>query len=151
METNSAGDAGQYFVAGELTRRGYIATLALANTPHFDILVSKCDGAQQKAIQVKTTQNGKKRWMLSDKSEELVEDNVIYVFVCLNKLKEPAYHIVPSPVVAKYVIAKHKDWLSNQNRKKNSNADRNLRVFRDDENEYLNRWDLIFGEKKKER
>jgi hypothetical protein len=35
-----SGLAGEYFVAGELTRRGYIVTLTLRNTKAFDILVS---------------------------------------------------------------------------------------------------------------
>jgi len=47
-----SGIAGEYFVAGELSRRGYIASITLRNTASIDILAS--NGERTVNIQVKT-------------------------------------------------------------------------------------------------
>ncbi len=51
---NITGVAGEYFVAAELSRRGWIATLTLKNTPHIDVIATKPDGSWSVNIQVKT-------------------------------------------------------------------------------------------------
>lgn len=43
---------GEYLVAAEICRRGYLATTFTGNVPHFDILASSVNGKHQ-AIQVK--------------------------------------------------------------------------------------------------
>ena len=40
-KNSSIGIAGEFFVAAELTRRGYVASLTSKNTKAIDILVSK--------------------------------------------------------------------------------------------------------------
>ena len=137
------GDAGQYFVAGELSRRGYIAALTVANTPHFDILVSKADGSNQKAIQVKTSTGKEKTWILSSRGENLFNPNIIYVFVILNELNQPIYHIVPSSIVAEQIKTSHQEWLSGTKKDGSERKDSTMRKFCDYENKYLDRWDLL--------
>jgi hypothetical protein len=46
--------AGEFFVAGELARRGWIVTLTAKNTPVVDILASRVEGDVHARIQVKT-------------------------------------------------------------------------------------------------
>ena len=41
MDKNYRGNASQFFIAGELCRRGYSAVVTLGNTPNTDILCSK--------------------------------------------------------------------------------------------------------------
>jgi hypothetical protein len=65
------GVAGEYFVAAELSRRGYIASISLRNTRGIDILATNQDGSRSVTIQCKTSQKTRKRWVLSDKSEAL--------------------------------------------------------------------------------
>lgn len=48
------GNASQFFVAGELCRRGYTAVVTLGNTPNVDILCSNKEGSRFVHIQVKT-------------------------------------------------------------------------------------------------
>jgi Holliday junction resolvase-like predicted endonuclease len=55
-----SGIAGEYYVAAELSRRGYLAAITLRNSEGIDILVSNIDGNKLFSIQVKTTQNKKK-------------------------------------------------------------------------------------------
>jgi len=54
------GNASQFFVAGELCRRGYYAVVTLGNTPNVDVLCSNKAGTQFVHIQVKTFMPGNK-------------------------------------------------------------------------------------------
>lgn len=56
----STGNAGEYFVAGELEGRGFTAAVPMSNTKDFDILAINRLSYQQYAIQVKTTGYKKK-------------------------------------------------------------------------------------------
>jgi hypothetical protein len=49
------GVSGEYFVAAELSRRGYVASLTLRNTRGIDVLASNADATKAVGIQVKTT------------------------------------------------------------------------------------------------
>ena len=51
------GVAGEYFVAAELSRRGYIASISLRNTRGIDILATNQDGSRSITIQCKTHQS----------------------------------------------------------------------------------------------
>ncbi len=51
--TKLVGQAGEYLVAGELARRGYIATTFAGNVPDFDIVASNESGLHV-SVQVKT-------------------------------------------------------------------------------------------------
>jgi hypothetical protein len=48
---------GEYLVAAEVCRRGFIATTFTGNVPHYDIIASNARGRHQ-AIQVKAIQGG---------------------------------------------------------------------------------------------
>ena len=48
------GVAGEYFVAAELSLRGYVASITLRNTKGIDIVVSNEEGNKTVNIQVKT-------------------------------------------------------------------------------------------------
>src|SRR5437667_94085 len=105
-----SGIAGEYFVAAELSRRGYVASLTLRNTRGIDILASNAEATESVGIQVKTNQGGKRRWLLSEKAERDLAENLFYIFVNLNESGPPEYHIVPRAVVAKYVRDEHAAW-----------------------------------------
>ncbi|MCK6593649.1 MAG: hypothetical protein L6Q33_00450 [Bacteriovoracaceae bacterium] len=141
---NISGIAGEYFVAAELSRLGFIASLTLKNTQGIDILVSTRETDKSFAIQVKTTQGKKKEWMLNEKSENLKGKNFLYVFVRLKELGElPEFHIVPSKIVAKNIKEDHQNWLSTLGKKGQKRNDSKMRKFRDYEDKYLGKWDLL--------
>lgn len=139
----SIGNAGEYFVAGELERRGFTVAVPMSNTKDFDILAISRESYKQYAIQVKTTSYNKKEWTLSAKNEELVEDNVIYIFVSLNELETPEYHIVPSKEVADSIKNHHKIWLDTPGKKGQKHNDNPMRKFNDAGDKYLDRWDIL--------
>jgi Holliday junction resolvase-like predicted endonuclease len=55
--TKLAGQAGEYLVAAELSRRGLIATTFTGNVPHYDIIASDEKG-RHVSVQVKTSRGG---------------------------------------------------------------------------------------------
>jgi hypothetical protein len=137
------GIAGEYFVAGELSRRGYVTSLTLRNTRGIDILVSNADATKAVGIQVKTSQGGKRQWLLTVTAEGDSAENLFYVLVRLNGLGMPDYYIVPRATVAGYVRASHREWLTKVGRSGKAHRDNPMRVFRDPTDEYRNRWDLL--------
>lgn len=138
-----SGVAGEYLVAGELSRRGYIASITLRNTKGVDILASNATASRTVAIQVKTNQGNPKFWLLDKKVEDYHADNLFYVFVNLNNGKAPDYFIAPSKIVADFAKKYHKKWISTPGRKGQQRKDTPLREFRDPKKEYLNKWELL--------
>lgn len=138
------GIAGEYFVAGELSRRGIMASITLRNNDSIDIHASIGTGTHLVAIQVKTNQSGKRSWTLGAKAESLKADNLFYVFVSLKGEKERAeYFIVPSKEVAKRIKAVHSKWLKTPGKLGQAHNDSSIRTFSDLEGEFLERWDLL--------
>ena len=143
-ETNvSIGNSGEYFVAGELERRGFTCAVPMSNVKDFDILAINRQTYEQFAIQVKTTGYKQKKWTLSAKNETLAGDNIIYVFVSLNELDAPEYHIVPSKIVADTITREHQEWLKTPGKKGQQHNDTNIRVFTDKDDKYLNKWGYL--------
>ncbi len=139
-----SGVSGEYFVAAELSAKGYIASITLRNTKGVDIVCSNSDASKSIAIQVKTNRRSDRNWMLNQKSEDYYADNLYYVFVNLNdNKKSPDYFIVPSKDVAKHAKDGHATWLSTPGRGGKVHNDTTMRKFSDPEEAYLNRWDLL--------
>jgi hypothetical protein len=138
------GIAGEYLVAGELSRRGYMASITLRNNDSIDIHASKIDESTTLAIQVKTKQFAGRAWPLSKKAELLNKPNMFYIFVSLKGLFDrPDYFIVPSFEIAKYTSEGHAEWLATPGKKGQPHVDNNMRVFSDKNGLYLERWDLL--------
>src|ERR1017187_2225836 len=84
------GIAGEYFVAAELSRRGFIASVTLRNNDSIDIHASKLSEGKMFAIQVKTNQFGGRSWTVNKKAQSLILKDLFYVFVALKGLTERA-------------------------------------------------------------
>ena len=143
MYTISTGNSGEYFVAGELERRGFTCAVPMSNTKDFDILAINRETNNQYAIQVKTTSYKSKEWILGKKNEDLKGDNIVYVLVSLNELEVPEYHIVPSKVVADKIKKDHANWLKTPGRNGKQHNDNSMIKFSDKEDKYLNNWEYM--------
>ncbi len=143
LSTIQTGLSGEYFVAAELSRRGYVASLTLRNTRGIDILASNPDATKSVGIQVKTSQGTRADWMLHKKAEADLAENLFYVFVCLPPLGLPLFYVVPREVVAKYVHDSHREWLATPGRGGRQHVDTDMRHFKDPEGQYRDRWDLL--------
>ncbi len=149
------GNASQFFVAGELCRRGYSAVVTLGNTPNTDILCSNITGTKFVHIQVKTYVPGIRTCSVGKKAEIYYGDNFFWV---LGGIPHPdtdksfEYYIIPSLVMSENVCNQHRAWLSVKGKKGQRHNDSNVRgvllpprTSHDywDISPYLNRWDLI--------
>ena len=85
LSTGLSGVAGEYLVAAELSRRGYIASITLRNTRGIDILASNADATRSVGIQVKTNQRSSRSWVLNEKVERPVRgelaENLFHLFL----------------------------------------------------------------------
>ncbi|OFZ30749.1 MAG: hypothetical protein A2622_13830 [Bdellovibrionales bacterium RIFCSPHIGHO2_01_FULL_40_29] len=144
ISTGLSGLAGEYFVAAELSRKGYMASIMLRNTKGIDILAANSTATATAAIQVKTNQGAQKSWILNKKCEDFVESNFFYVFVNLETdSKYPDFHIVPAEIVAKFIREDYQGWLDTPGKKGQKRNDTTMRKFHDRDNLYLGRWDLL--------
>jgi len=140
------GVAGEYYVAAELSRRGYLAAITLRNSEGVDILVSNPEGNKLLSIQAKTTQN-KRKWILNQKVENEKSENKYFVFVNIpeNINSQPEYFIVSSRNLAKNIFDGHRGWLSNPGKNGKIRNDSSVRQFDPkyfNENELLS-WDNL--------
>jgi hypothetical protein len=112
------GTAGEYFVAAELSLRGWLATVTIKNAPGIDVLAKHPKSGQTASIQVKTTSKPSGRFILSAKDEELARgEDEWYVFVALKPLGERAdFYVVPRNVVAGFVYCAYREWHSQPDR-----------------------------------
>lgn len=138
-----SGVSGEYFVAAELSRMGYIASITLRNTKGVDILASSADATTSVGIQVKTNRGSRLKWLLSRKAEDYFADNLFYVFVNLNDGKPPDFYIVPSTVVAQYITVGFRAWLERPGRHGKPHKDNSMRMFDDLAEKWKGQWHLL--------
>jgi hypothetical protein len=95
------GNAGEYFVMGELLRRGYDAQLADRNTKAYDILVGRAENAELRKVQVKTVRT--QPWYVKQSSfeDDLLEQVTIYVPIGAEQGNTPV----------RYFMAKNRDLV----------------------------------------
>lgn len=154
-EKSTRGNASQFFVAGELCRRGYSAVVTLGNTPNTDILCSNLEGTRFVHIQVKTFVPGNRTCSVGKKAEKTFGENFFWV-LCGVPLPESEaaieYYVIPAQVMAKNILEDHQNWLSTPGKKGQQHNDNLMRVVYLppwkslagwDIREFLNRWDLI--------
>jgi hypothetical protein len=93
------GNAGEYFVMGELLRRGFDAQLADRNTKTYDLLVGRPEEATLRKVQVKSVRV--QPWYVNtgDFEGELLDRVTIYVLVGPEHGRKPV----------RYFIAKNRD------------------------------------------
>ena len=139
----SIGNAGEYFVAGELERRGFSVAVPMSNVELFDLLIMNRETKKQFAIQVKTNHSNKKEWIMTKKNENILGENIFYVFVCMNGLESPEYHIVPCDFVVKTISEGYQRWLNMPGRNGATHNETSVRKFEDYNNRFLDRWDLL--------
>ena len=149
------GNASQFFVAGELCRRGYAAVVTLGNTPNTDILCSNLEGTRFVHIQVKTFVPGSRTCSVGMKAEKYFGENFFWVLGGIptpDSDKEFEYYIIPSITMSEKVKNGHQIWLSTPGKNGQKHNDTSIRTLLLpplihigdwDLSEYRNRWDLI--------
>lgn len=149
------GNASQFYVAGELCRRGYAAVVALGNTPNTDILCSNRAGTKFVHIHVKTFVPGTKTCSVGVKAERAFGPNFFWVLAgipAVGSSEHFRYFIVPSAVMAEHVAKTHAIWLTTPGRSGQAHRDNPVRAvsipphnrsYHWSVEGYEGRWDLI--------
>jgi|SRR5271169_708560 len=144
--------AGAYFVAGELSQRGHIATVTARNTRGIDVLASKLDGSKSVSILVRTSsvkerENHTRSWSMGKRDENVFSDYLFYVFVDIKYNNEkPDYYVVKSKIVAEYVKTTHHEYLSKSGGDGKPHPEGEMRAFvieDSDVEKFLSRWDTL--------
>ena len=108
------GNASQFFIAGELCRRGHAAVVTLGNTPNVDILCSNAAGTHFAHIQVKTFEPGNRTCSVGLKAVKDFGSTFFWVLGGIPSVwseKSFEYYIIPSSEMAKNVFEAHEKWL----------------------------------------
>jgi hypothetical protein len=132
-ETGLIGAAGEYLVAAELSRRGWLATVTVKNAPATDVLAQHVASGHVVAIQSKTTTSAD-RWVLGVKSESPTQKlNEWVVLVRLRRHDErPEFWICPRNHVAALLWVQHRAWLAEPGRGGRKHQDNPMRNIRSD-------------------
>ncbi|MGH8291902.1 MAG: hypothetical protein ACRESA_00330 [Gammaproteobacteria bacterium] len=155
-EKSTRGNASQFFIAGELCRRGYAAVITLGNTPNTDILCSNIAGTKFVHIQVKTFVPGNPTCSVGMKAEQDFGKNFFWVLGGIPKPNTEMnfeYYIIPASVMAKIVTESNQLWLRLPGKKGQAHNANGIRVVhlpghnspyqRLDISKYKDKWDLI--------
>jgi hypothetical protein len=153
---NHRGSASQFFVAGELCRRGHVAVVTMGNTPNTDILCSNVSGTKFVHIQVKTFVPGNRTVSVGKKSEIDSGKNFVWVLGGIplpNSDKDFIYYVIPSSVISKEVKKAHENWMNTPGKKGQQHNDSGIRaiVLPPNKNnfsewsieKYKNKWEII--------
>ncbi len=127
------GNAGEYFVMGELLRRGYDAQLADRNTKDYDILVGRPSDTALRKVQVKSVRA--QPWYVSvEKFTDPSRDQVtIFVLLGPEEGREPVRFFI----VRNHEVAAHIHCPPNWGK----SAFMPLKAIKD----YENRWDTLLS------
>lgn len=155
MDKSTRGNASQFFIAGELCRRGYSAVVTMGNTPNTDILCSNLSGTKFVHIQVKTFVPGGRTCSVGAKAEKDFGESFFWV---LGGIPHPTsnspfeYFIIPSRDMASEIMEDHSLWLKTPGKKGQAHNETTVRTVHLppykslcgwDISKYLGRWDLI--------
>jgi hypothetical protein len=122
-QTNLIGAAGESYVAAELSRAGWLATVTLKNAPGIDVLAFQPPpGRRSVAIQTKTTVGGS--WVLrTPRSDFEHRDDTYFVLVRLRAAKDrPSFYVVPAVVMDRIVSWHRNDFVARNDRAPSMNT-----------------------------
>jgi hypothetical protein len=159
ISKSARGISSQFFVAAELCRRGYVASVTQGNTPITDILCSNAESTKFIHIQVKTYRPGDQKVLVGEKAEKNYGKNFIWILAGIpepNQVSDFEYYVVPSSIMSKKVKEDTDNYMKSpavkvkekkstsmrtvflhQNKRKND-LDKDIWVSK-----YLNNWEII--------
>ena len=143
--TGLTGAAGEYYVAAELSLRGWLATPTIKNAPGTDVLAQYREKGILVAIQTKTASLGNQFMVNASIERPSLANNEWVVLVKLHELhRRPSFFVVPHDHVAAASYAQHMRWLATPGQKGQEHRDTPRRMliakqFLD----YEDQWDLL--------
>ena len=148
---------GEYLVAAELCRRGFIATTFTGNVPHYDIIASNATGKHQ-AIQVKAIRGG--AWQFDSRAfvdirlagtkqvigraTDAPYPDLVCVFVRLRGQGADEFYILTWRDLQQVAIEAHRRYLEDHGGVRPKKFDSFHMAIRPEMlKEYRDRWDVL--------
>jgi len=144
-DKSTRGNASQFFVAGELCRRGYSAVITLGNTPNTDILCSNLAGTRFVHIQVKTFVPGNRTCSVGLKAVKPFGGNFFWVLGGIPAPNSPSpfeYYVIPAAVMAENVSQGHQQWLAGVGPRGHVRRDSKVRTVHLPPHKSYSGWDI---------
>lgn len=150
----ASGTAAEYFVAGELLRRGVNAFLSIGAHKQIDVLVRTADGAVT-IVDVKAVHGAKPRanikrqasWNMPKVALRGSTRQFFYVLVWLGSkhgdYAQPEYFVVPAAWAAEKCDEKHATWVAGKPTRKAESVMRRLDYA--DVGAWRDRWELLIS------
>jgi hypothetical protein len=132
LASNTSALAGEYLVAGELSRRGYLVSITMGNAKAIDIFACTKDRKKTIKIDVKASKC-KTSWPAGE-----IKEDMFYVFVSLHK-PEKLIAIKGVNIAPEYYIIPGEKAKSLVNRYARGMSDIRYHAVQ----EYKERWDLL--------
>jgi hypothetical protein len=142
--TRLTGASGEFYVAAELTRRLWLASVTPEGVERTDVLAQHLETRAIIAIQVKTSRGT--NFQLNAKLETPTKaSNEWIIFVALGQEGErPTFYLMPRNLVAGLIWVDHRRWLGKPGKDGRPHKDTDRRNIRDWYIEaYRERWDLL--------
>ena len=164
MDKSFRDNSSQFFIAGELCRRGYSAVVTQGNAPNTDIYVScsNLEGTKFVHLQVKTFVPTDKTCSVGIKAEKDYGKNFFWILGGIPRPEDIdsdfVYYIIPSQVISENIKRIHLNLMSTSAKDQLQNNDLTIRTvdippykncqenLQWDITPFKNRWDLIAEE-----
>ena len=152
------GQTGEYLVAGELSRRGLIATTFTGNVPHYDIIASD-EAGRHVSVQVKTSRGA--TWQFGNMTHycDITFDGkrqilgaardcpvrgLIVTFVRIEDDGRDRFYVLPWEALRDLLIDHHRAYLQKHNGIRPKKWDSLHAAISEDVLEpYRDRWDIV--------
>ena len=152
------GQTGEYLVAAELSRRGYIATTFTGNVPDYDVVASDERG-KHVSVQVKTSRSPS--WQFGDisrfckisfkgkrqivgRAKRCPVQRLVVVLVVIGATGADKYYILTWSTLRNVLVKHHKKYLAEHGGKRPKKWDSLHCAITDNVlKSHLNRWDVI--------
>ena len=145
-EKYSVGIAGEHFVAGELLRRGVLASVTMGNAKKANVIVRNLESSKIQVIEVKSS--SRKQWVVGKIPES--NDTRIWVFVDIPKEPEnsPAYYVCTAKKLYEILTKKDKEYSEKYKKRHHGEIFKGRGVIRlelteAEDNGFKNQWNKI--------
>jgi hypothetical protein len=139
-----AGNAGEFFVLAELTRRGWTAAMTARNNRAYDILAKRGDGFAAIRVKTKTSAFTLFQWNAKPNGGIFLEMTEQHDFCVLVDIPDdgdgsPTYYVVPTTVIDKWLRDDFTTWVATPGARGQQRAEDNKRrlFYVDDDTEKL--------------
>jgi hypothetical protein len=126
-----AGNAGEFFVLAELTRRGWTAALTARNNRAYDILAKRRDAFAAIRVKTKTSITTVFQWNAKANGQIFLELSEQKDFSALVDVPEndsrPTYYIVPTTAIDRWLRDDFIAWVATPGAKGQKRAEDNKR------------------------